>query len=59
MPVTKKSETATIAQRDKQFQLRIPVKLWDRARRLAGAEAISLHDFIINALSEKVGKGGK
>ena len=55
MPTTKKSETAV--QKDKQFQLRIPFAVWDKARRLAGAEAISLHDFIIDALSEKIEKG--
>ncbi len=57
MPIIKKSETAV--QKDKQFQLRIPFTVWDKARRLAGAEAISLHDFIIAALREKVAKGGK
>lgn len=40
--------------KDKTFLLRIPYDLWDRARRKAGAEAISLHDYIIMALQEKV-----
>ncbi|MGO9015871.1 MAG: hypothetical protein ACLQF0_12950 [Dissulfurispiraceae bacterium] len=52
-------EPETPVQKDKQFQLRIPFEVWDKARRLAGAEAISLHDFIIAALIEKVDKGGK
>jgi predicted HicB family RNase H-like nuclease len=48
--------TAPAGAKDKSFLLRIPYDLWDKARRLAGADAITLHDFIIQALDESVNR---
>jgi predicted HicB family RNase H-like nuclease len=48
--------TAPASTKDKSFLLRIPYDLWDKARRIAGADAITLHDFIIQALDESVNR---
>jgi len=48
--------TAPAAMKDKSFLLKIPYDLWDKARRIAGADAITLHDFIIQALDESVNR---
>ena len=43
--------------KEKTFLLRIPYNIWDQARRKAGAQATSLHNYIIQALQEKNSHG--
>jgi hypothetical protein len=46
--------TSSSTRKDKTFLIRIPYDLWDQARRLAGAEAMPLHNYIIRALERDV-----
>jgi len=41
---------------DKSFLLRLPVKLWERAKTKAAQEHVSLHDFILLAIKDKLTK---
>ena len=43
-----------IKTRDRTFPLRIPDKLHDLAKEKAAIEKLSLHDYILTALKEKV-----
>lgn len=40
--------------KDKTFLLRIPYRLWEQARKKAGSQGISLHEFILKAMNEAV-----
>ncbi|MBF0467043.1 MAG: toxin-antitoxin system HicB family antitoxin [Nitrospirae bacterium] len=41
---------------DKSFLLRLPIKLWERAKNKAAQEHVSLHDFILLAIKDKLTK---
>ena len=45
-----------MGQKDKTFLLRIPYRLHDAAKKKAGGEGMSLHDFILQAVNDAVTK---
>lgn len=45
-----------LGQKDKTFLLRIPYRLHEAAKKKAGAEGVSLHDFILQAVNDAVTK---
>ncbi len=45
-----------MSQKDKTFLLRMPYKLWLSAKKKAGGEGMSLHDYILRSVNEAVTK---
>ncbi|MBF0344546.1 MAG: toxin-antitoxin system HicB family antitoxin [Nitrospirae bacterium] len=41
---------------DKSFLLRLPIKLWERAKNKAAQEQVSLHDFILLSIKDRLTK---
>ncbi|MBF0466991.1 MAG: hypothetical protein HQK96_08505 [Nitrospirae bacterium] len=46
-------EDEELFRKDKSFLLRLPMKLWERAKDQAAKERLSLHDYILLAIKEK------
>jgi predicted HicB family RNase H-like nuclease len=45
-----------MGQKDKTFLLRIPHRLHEAAKKKAGAQGVSLHDFILQAVNAAITK---
>ena len=50
-----KEKTAEPSSREKTFLLRLPHDLWKEAKMRALEEGVTLHEFILSAIREKLG----
>lgn len=48
--IDKPMDDEELLRKDKSFLLRLPMKLWERARDQAAKERLSLHDYILLAI---------